>query len=100
MTIDYDRQFFSEINICRGAPQGSVFGPMAYVVDHCDLPQISDRPENVHLYVDDLAITYIPSIYLNHRNLEYQDFKAGICVNFSFTGIKTSDLLENRFNKP
>jgi hypothetical protein len=67
MIIDYDGHFSSKINIHRGAPQGSVFGPMAYIIAHFDLPSIFNRPENVHLYVDDLAIAYIPSLYLNHQ---------------------------------
>jgi hypothetical protein len=67
MTIDYDGYCSSKIKICRGAPQGSVIGPIVYIIAHYDLPQIFERPENVHLYVDDLAIAYIPSIYLNHR---------------------------------
>ena len=65
MVIDYDGQLSPKIEICRGAPQGSVFGPMAYIVAHHDLPEIFERPENVHLYVDDLAIAYTPSIYLD-----------------------------------
>lgn len=67
MIIDYNGQLSSKIKICRGAPQGSVFGPMAYIIAHCDLPQIFNRPENVHLYVDDLAMVYIPSILLSHQ---------------------------------
>ena len=67
MIIDYDGQLSSRINIYRGAPQGSVFGPMAYIIAHYELPQIFERPDYVHLYVDDLAIAYIPSIYLSHR---------------------------------
>jgi len=67
MIIDYDGHFSSRINICRGAPQGSVFRPMAYIIAHCDLPQIFERSEKIHLYVDDLAIAHSPSIHLNHR---------------------------------
>ena len=67
MLINYDEHFSSEIKICRGAPQRSVFGLMAYIMAHYDLPQIFGRPENVHLYIDDLAIAYIPSIHVNRR---------------------------------
>ena len=67
MIINYDGHFTSEIKICRGAPQGSVFGPMAYIIAHYDLPQIFGRPENVHLYIDDLAIACMPSIHVNRR---------------------------------
>lgn len=67
MIVDYDGYCSSKINICRGAPQGSVLGPIAYIIAHYDLPQIFERSENVHLYVDDLAIAYIPSLYLSHR---------------------------------
>jgi hypothetical protein len=67
MIIDYDKHHSRKIEICRGAPQGSVFGPTAYIVAHYDLPSIFERPENVHLFVDDLAIAYTPSILLNFR---------------------------------
>jgi len=40
---------------------------MASIIARFDLPLIFDRPENVHLFVDDLAIAHIPSIHLNHR---------------------------------
>lgn len=67
MIIEYDKLQSRKIEICRGAPQGSVFGPLAYIVAHYDLPSIFNRPENVHLYVDDLVIVYIPSIHLNYK---------------------------------
>ena len=67
MIIEYDKLQSRRIEICRGAPQGSVFGPLAFIVALYDLPSIFDRPENVHLYVDDLAIVYIPSIHLNYQ---------------------------------
>jgi hypothetical protein len=67
LIIDYDGCCSAKINIWRGAPQGSVLGPIAYIIAHYDLPQIFERPENVHLYVDDLAIAYIPSMYLSRR---------------------------------
>jgi hypothetical protein len=67
LIIDYDGCRSAKINIWRGAPQGSVLGPIAYIIAHYDLPQIFERPENVHLYVDDLAIAYVPSLYLSRR---------------------------------
>ena len=67
LIIDYDGCCSATINISRGAPQGSVLGPIAYIIAHYDLPKIFERPENVHIYVDDLAIAYVPSLYLSHR---------------------------------
>jgi hypothetical protein len=52
--------------ITRGAPQGSCFVPKAYIVNLFDLPLIFECLREVHLYVDDLAILYSPSIYLKY----------------------------------
>ena len=68
MAIDLDGQLSDNIAIARGAPQGSVFGAIAYIVAHYDLQQIFERPENNHLYVDDLASIYIPNIFCEYRN--------------------------------
>jgi hypothetical protein len=68
MTIDLDGRLSDNIAIARGAPQGSVFGAIAYVVAHYDLQQIFERTENNHLYVDDLASIYIPNIFCEFRN--------------------------------
>ncbi|CAM4775722.1 unnamed protein product [Rotaria magnacalcarata] len=65
-TIDYQGHVSDQIVITRGAPQGSCFGPKAYIVNLFDLPQIFECPREVHLYVDDLAILYSPSIYLKY----------------------------------
>ena len=67
MTIDLNGLLSDNITIARGAPQGSVFGPTAYVVAHHDLPQSLGRPENNHLYVDDLGSIYIPNIYCKYQ---------------------------------
>lgn len=64
ITIEFGDQCSKRIPVSRGAPQGSCFGPKAYILNHFDLPSIFDYPNNVHLYVDDLAIIYSPSIYL------------------------------------
>jgi hypothetical protein len=60
--------YLPNITIARGAPEGSVFGAIAYIVTHCDLQQIFERPENIHLYVDDLGSMYVPSIYLKYKD--------------------------------
>ena len=67
LIIDYDGYRSAKTNTGRGAPQGSVLGPIAYIIAHYDLPRIFERPENVHLYVYDLAIAYTPSLYLSRR---------------------------------
>ncbi|CAF1277970.1 unnamed protein product [Rotaria magnacalcarata] len=66
VTIDYQGHMSKQVAVLRGAPQGSCFGPKAYIVNHFNLPTIFDRPCEVHLYVDDLAILYSPSIYLKY----------------------------------
>jgi hypothetical protein len=58
MTLDLDDRLSTNIKISRGAPQGSVFGAIAYIVADYDLQQIFERPENIHLYVDDLGSVY------------------------------------------
>ena len=63
MLIDLNGQLSDKVLIKRGAPQGSVFGAIAYIVAHYDLNQIYERPENNHLYVDDLGSVYVPNIY-------------------------------------
>ncbi|CAM4904962.1 unnamed protein product [Rotaria socialis] len=65
-TIDYQGHLSDQIVITRGAPQGSCFGPKAYIVNLFDLSQIFECPREVHLYVDDLAILYSSSIYLKY----------------------------------
>ncbi|CAM2708417.1 unnamed protein product [Rotaria socialis] len=64
ITIDYQGSLSKQVCVSRGAPQGSCFGPVAYIVNHYDLPMIFNNPQDIHLYVDDLAIIYSPSIYL------------------------------------
>jgi len=67
MSIDFNGHISGNIAIERGAPQGSVFGAIAYIVAHHALPQIFERPENNQLYVDDLGSIYIPNIYCNFK---------------------------------
>jgi hypothetical protein len=67
MSIDFNGHISGNIAIARGAPQGSVFGAIAYIVAHHDLPQIFERPENNHLYVDDPGSIYIPNIYCDFK---------------------------------
>ncbi|CAF4617420.1 unnamed protein product [Rotaria socialis] len=66
ITLDYQVHVSEQVKVNRGAPQGSCFEPKAYIVNHFDLPSIFDCPSEVHLYVDDLAILYSPSIYLKY----------------------------------
>ncbi|CAF3346556.1 unnamed protein product [Rotaria socialis] len=63
MKIVLNGQLSNNIILQRGAPQGSVFGPIAYIVTHYDLRQIFKVPENNHLYVDDPGCVFIPNIY-------------------------------------
>ncbi|CAF4149411.1 unnamed protein product, partial [Rotaria magnacalcarata] len=35
-----------------------------YVIAHHDIPQCFEHPTQVHAYVDDIALVYIPSIHL------------------------------------
>ncbi|CAF1552707.1 unnamed protein product [Rotaria magnacalcarata] len=65
-TIDYQGHLSDQIVITRGAPQGSCFEPKVYIVNLFDLPQIFEYTRKVHLYVDDLALLYSPSIYLEY----------------------------------
>jgi hypothetical protein len=66
LNIEYQGHLSKSIEITRGAPQGSCFGPKAYIVNLFDLPSIFNCPREAHLYVDDLAIFYSPSIYLKY----------------------------------
>ncbi|CAF2095552.1 unnamed protein product [Rotaria magnacalcarata] len=68
MAIDLNGLLSDNIAIARGAPQGSVFGAIAYIVAHYDLQQIFERPENNHLYVDDLGSIYVPNIYCKFQS--------------------------------
>ena len=68
MIIDLNGLLSDDIIIARGTPQGSVLGAIAYIVAHHDLQQTFERPENNHLYVDDLGSIYIPNIYFNFKN--------------------------------
>ncbi|CAF4072693.1 unnamed protein product, partial [Rotaria magnacalcarata] len=56
------------INAKRGASQGSCLGPVMYVVCHYDLPQMFPNSSNVHAYVDDISIVYIPSIHFKFKH--------------------------------
>ncbi|CAF4835403.1 unnamed protein product, partial [Rotaria sp. Silwood2] len=44
ITIDCQELLSKQICVSRGAPQGSCFGPKAYIVNHFDLPTIFDCP--------------------------------------------------------
>ncbi|CAF3845006.1 unnamed protein product [Rotaria magnacalcarata] len=66
ITLDYQGHLSKQVKVNRGTPQGSCFGPKTYIVNHFDLPSIFDCPSEVHLYVDDLAILFSPSIYLKY----------------------------------
>ena len=68
MTMDFNGCLSKEIEVKRGAPQGSVFGPKAYIICHHDMPQVFRRPNDSHAYVDDVGIIYPPSIYLKFRD--------------------------------
>ncbi|CAF3137196.1 unnamed protein product, partial [Rotaria sp. Silwood2] len=67
LKIDYGGVVSTLINVERGAPQGSCLGPVMYVISHHDLPQCFENPAYVHAYVDDIAIAYVPSIYLKPK---------------------------------
>ncbi|CAF2070985.1 unnamed protein product [Rotaria magnacalcarata] len=67
LKVDYGGIESILINIERGAPQGSCLGPVMYVINHHDLPQIFSNPMNVHAYVDDIAIVYSPSMHLKFK---------------------------------
>ena len=67
MKIDYNGLKSTPVNVERGAPQESCLGPVMYVICHYDLPLIFQDLTPVHAYVDDIAIAYPPSIYLNYR---------------------------------
>jgi len=67
MVIEHNSLRSDDITIARGAPQGSVFGAIAYIIAHHDLQQIFERPENHHLYVDDLGSLYAPTIYYEYQ---------------------------------
>ncbi|CAF4797729.1 unnamed protein product [Rotaria sp. Silwood1] len=80
ITIDYQGHLSKQVDVSRGAPQGSCFGPKAYIVNHFDLPTIFDCSCEVHLYVDDLAIFYSPSIYLKYSQQTASNYKVySIC---------------------
>ncbi|CAF1090325.1 unnamed protein product, partial [Rotaria magnacalcarata] len=68
LKIDYGGIESVTINVNWGAPQGSCLGPVMYVVCHYDLLQLFANPVNVHAYVDDIAIVYIPSIHLKCKH--------------------------------
>jgi hypothetical protein len=54
MMTDFNGQLSREITLKRGAPHGSVFDAIAFIVAHHDLHVIFQASENSHLYVDDL----------------------------------------------
>ncbi|CAF4343507.1 unnamed protein product, partial [Rotaria magnacalcarata] len=64
LKIDYEGVESALVNVERGAPQGSCLGPVMYVIAHHDIPQCFEHPTQVHAYVDDIALVYIPSIHL------------------------------------
>ncbi|CAF4331452.1 unnamed protein product [Rotaria magnacalcarata] len=66
ITLGYRGHLSKQVKVPCGAPQGSYFGPKAYIVNHFDLPSIFDCPSEVHLHVDDLAILYSSSIFLKY----------------------------------
>ena len=66
VTIDYNGCLSDLIKVERRAQQGSVFGPIAYIVAHHDMPQIFRCPDISHAYVDDVGNVFPPSI---HRKL-------------------------------
>jgi len=57
--IEINGQLSNVINIQSGVPQCSCFASTAFIVFHYDLP------DNCHLFVDDLALIYTPSIFLS-----------------------------------
>jgi hypothetical protein len=67
LKIDYGGIKSALVNVERGAPQGSCLGPVMYVICHHDLHQCFNTPANVHAYVDDIAIVYVPSMYLEYK---------------------------------
>jgi hypothetical protein len=67
LKVEYEGILTEEVAVERGAPQGSCLGPVAYITNHHDLPQIFSNPSEVHAYVDDVAIVYTPAMQLNHK---------------------------------
>jgi hypothetical protein len=68
MMIHFNGQLSKEITLKRGAPQGSIFGAIAFIVAHHDLHMLFQAPKNNHLYVDDLGNIFIPKTELRINN--------------------------------
>jgi hypothetical protein len=45
----------------------SCFASTAFIVHCYDIPDISDEPEQSHLFIKDLAILYVPSMFLSFK---------------------------------
>ncbi|CAF4485054.1 unnamed protein product [Rotaria socialis] len=68
LKIDYGGIEPVTINVKRRVAQSSCLGPVMYLICHYDLPQLFANPVNVHAYVNDIIIVYIPSIHLKCKH--------------------------------
>jgi hypothetical protein len=54
-----------EFNLAKGVPQGSVVGPVLFIVYHYDLLESLSTTHWKHLFADDLSILFSPSASLS-----------------------------------
>lgn len=68
LKIEHGACISGPIQVRRGAPQGSCLGPVMYITAHHDMPLLFSNPNEVHAYVDDVAILYTPPILLRRKD--------------------------------
>lgn len=91
--VDYNNCFSTYLPVESGVPQGSISGPMLFVLYVNDLPSsIVNCTVSAYMYADDLAV----QINCNDANLAHQSYLEANSVIVDWTTANSPCLNENK----